>query len=99
MHHAVHDSRGSPYTFLGKEGTQSLISLSKSISDDIRGSDGSIYADEALFGAPPLSFVCVLIMFLCLHARVVLPETCTTRPRTPKRVITATSSLHNNRMA
>ena len=63
MHHAVHDSRGSPYTFLGKEGTQSLISLSKSISDDIRGSDGSIYADEALFGAPPLSFVCVLIMF------------------------------------
>jgi len=99
MQHAVHVSSGSPYICLSNEGTRSLCPLSKSISDDIRGSDGSIYADEALFGAPTLSFVRVLIMFLCLHARVVLPETCTTRPRTAKRVITATFSLHNNRMA
>jgi len=65
MQHAVHVSSGSPYIRLGKEGTRSLSPLSKSTSDDIRGSDGSIYADEALFGAPPLSFVCVLIMFFC----------------------------------
>jgi len=74
--------RGEAYASLGKEGTLSLNPLSKSISDDIRGSDGSIYADEASFGAPPLSVVCVLIMFFCSHVRVALPETYTTRPRT-----------------
>jgi len=100
MQHAVHVSSGSRYTSLGKEGTRSLCPLSKSISDDIRGSDGSIYADEASFGAPPLSFVCVLIMFFCIY----MPVLCDRRPKQraqerPKRVITATSSLHNNRMA
>jgi len=74
--------RGEAYASLSKQGTLSLNPLSKIISDDIRGSDGSIYADEASFGAPPLSFVCVLIMFFCSHVRVALPETCTTRPRT-----------------
>jgi len=76
MQHAVHVFRGSPYTCLGKEGTRSLIPLSKSISDDIRGSDGSIYADEAFFGAPPLSFVCVLIFCFFVY----MPVLCDRRP-------------------
>jgi len=82
MHHAVHASRSSPYTSLGKQGTLSLNLLSKSISDDIRGSDGFIYADEASFGAPPLSFVCVISLHFCTHVRLALLETYTTRPRT-----------------
>jgi len=47
MHHAVHVSRSSPYTSLGKQDTLSLNPLSKSISDDIRGSDASIYAEDS----------------------------------------------------
>ena len=82
MHHAVHVSRSSPYAILGKQDTLSLNLLSKRIFDDIHGSDGSVYADEASFRAPPLSFICVLILLFCTHVRLALLETYTTRPRT-----------------
>ena len=49
MHHAVHVSRSFPHTNLGKQDTLSLNLLSKSISDHIRGSDGSIYAEESAY--------------------------------------------------
>jgi len=49
MHHAVHVSRISLYTSLGKQVTLSLNLLPKCNSDDIRGSDGSIYAEESAY--------------------------------------------------
>jgi len=82
MNHAVHVSRSSPYASLGKQGTLSLKLLSKSICEYIPGFDGSIYADEVSFGAPPLSLVCVFILLFCTHVCLALLETYTTRPRT-----------------
>jgi len=64
MHHAVHVS-SSPYTILGKKGTLSFNLLSKSISDDIRGSDGSIYAEESAYVNVRSFFLCSC-MALCV---------------------------------
>jgi len=47
MHHAVHVFRSFPYTCLVIRNTLSLIPLSESIYEDIRGSDGSIYAADS----------------------------------------------------
>jgi len=65
MHHAVHVSRSSPYTSLGKKGTLSLNLLSKSISDDMRGSDGSIDAEESAYVNARSFFLCSC-MALCV---------------------------------
>jgi len=65
MHHAVHVSRSSPYTSLGKQGTLSLNLLSKSISDDIRGSDGSTCAEESAYVNARFYFLCSC-MALCV---------------------------------
>jgi len=58
MHHAVHVSRSSPYTSLGKQDTLGLNPLSKSISDDIRGSDASIYAEDSAYVNARFFFWC-----------------------------------------
>jgi len=64
MHHAVHVSRSSCHTSLDKAGTLSMNPLSKIISDDICGSDVSIYAEHSAYLNDRSSVLC-RCMALC----------------------------------